>query len=197
MASHLFLLSLSLSSLLVYSAIASDAPNDSALIFIKTACETTLYPDLCLSSLSGQVEYVTYSHKKLARAALMVSLSATKATAGFVAELIKTAKVSEEEQMALNDCVEALEDGEDKMNDSMKELQRIKTESFKWQMSNVQTWISAALTDENACSDGFEELDGEVKDVIAGKIGDLAQLTSNALSLVNHFSTATVGGEQH
>uniref|UniRef100_A0A0D3AK87 Pectinesterase inhibitor domain-containing protein n=1 Tax=Brassica oleracea var. oleracea TaxID=109376 RepID=A0A0D3AK87_BRAOL len=34
---------------------------------------------------------------------------------------------------------------------------------FRWQMSNAQTWTSAALTYEDTCLDGFQGIDGKIK----------------------------------
>lgn len=37
-------------------------------------------------------------------------------------------------------------------------------ELIRFQLSNVQTWMSAALTNEDTCSDGFDDVeDGPLK----------------------------------
>lgn len=55
-------------------------------------------------------------------------------------------------------------------------------------MSNVQTWMSAALTDEETCTDGFEDVpNGPVKSDVSAKATGVKQVTSNALALVNSF----------
>ncbi|CAM8876795.1 unnamed protein product [Rhodiola kirilowii] len=58
-------------------------------------------------------------------------------------------------------------------------------------MSNVQTWVSAALTDETTCVDAFAEpgMEGKVKAAIKRNIIRVAQVTSNALALVNRFAS--------
>lgn len=64
-------------------------------------------------------------------------------------------------------------------------------QDFVWHMSNVQTWVSPALTDENTCLDGFggRLMDDRVKAAIRRRIPHVAQITSNALALVNHFAS--------
>ncbi|CAN6200539.1 unnamed protein product [Urochloa humidicola] len=60
--------------------------------------------------------------------------------------------------------------------------------AFKWHLSNVQTWCSAALTDENTCLDGLSGgrgVDPGTRAAIRGKVVEVAQVTSNALALVN------------
>ena len=57
-------------------------------------------------------------------------------------------------------------------------------------MSDVQTWVSAALTDETTCSEGFQgkAVEGGVKAAVRRRIVNIAQLTSNALSLINRIA---------
>lgn len=55
-------------------------------------------------------------------------------------------------------------------------------------MGNVKTWVSAALTDEDTCMDGFEENVGKMKETIRGYIVNVAELTSNALALISNIS---------
>ena len=55
-------------------------------------------------------------------------------------------------------------------------------------MSNVQTWMSAALTNEETCTDGFEDVaDGAVKSEVCDRAENVKKLTSNALALVNCY----------
>lgn len=55
-------------------------------------------------------------------------------------------------------------------------------------MSNVQTWISAALTDQNMCLSSISQAGadgGQDAAAIMKKVEEARQVTSNALSLVN------------
>ncbi|KAE8719259.1 21 kDa protein [Hibiscus syriacus] len=62
------------------------------------------------------------------------------------------------------------------------------SESFRFQMGNVQTWMSAALTDEETCTDGFEDVgDGPLKAAVC-EGGNVKKFTSNALALVNSYA---------
>jgi pectinesterase inhibitor-like protein len=86
-------------------------------------------------------------------------------------------------------------DSLDSLNQSVRELGSIGHavgEDFVWRMSNVQTWVSAALTDDNTCLDGFAgpSMNGNVKAAIKNRIVNLTQVTSNALALVNRFASS-------
>lgn len=78
------------------------------------------------------------------------------------------------------------------LHHSMKEfdlMDEVRVQDFVWHMSNVQSWVSAALTFENTCLDGFSGplLDGRIKASVKGRVIGVAQVTSNALVLVNQF----------
>jgi hypothetical protein len=46
------------------------------------------------------------------------------------------------------------------------------------------------MTDESTCSDGFagNAMNGNLKRAVRGRIMNIAQLTSNALALVNNYA---------
>lgn len=108
----------------------------------------------------------------------------------------KTVKISHRELEAVMDCVDTMGDSVDQLSSSIKELGHMmgahtNGEDFLWHMSNVQTWVSAALTNENTCVDGLSGQllkGGKVKGAIRMRVNNVAQVTSNALALVNHFA---------
>ena len=58
---------------------------------------------------------------------------------------------------------------------------------MKAQIYDIKTWVSAALTDENTCTDGFDgvSVSKTVKNTIRKSILSVATPTSNALSLIS------------
>lgn len=93
----------------------------------------------------------------------------------------------------MKDCIENMGDGVDRLSQSVRELGHVGRavgQDFTWHMSSVQTWVSAALTDENTCLDDFDGrfMDGNVKAAIRRRVTNVAQVTSNALALVNRFA---------
>ncbi|KAK9106553.1 hypothetical protein Syun_022564 [Stephania yunnanensis] len=111
---------------------------------------------------------------------------------------------------ALRDCFSTLRDAVDEIRSSLAELRRMPSagsisgtsgpsggaDDFRFQMSNVQTWMSAALTNEDTCTDGFDVVaDSQVKAGVCDQATKVKKVTSNALALVNSFA-AKVEGEQ-
>lgn len=95
----------------------------------------------------------------------------------------------------VRDCLENMADSVGHLRDAAQELGgnmgHAGSPGFKWHLSNVQTWCSAALTDENTCLDGLSRgVDAATRSAIRGKIVEVAQVTSNALALVNRVAPA-------
>ncbi|KAG6399043.1 hypothetical protein SASPL_140517 [Salvia splendens] len=134
--------------------------------FIRTNCETTQYPKLCYQSLNGYANVVQQDPARLAAVAIGVSLARATMISVYVANLSRQAEPEPRAASALRDCFSVFSDA----------------------MSNVQTWMSAALTNEDTCTDGFEGVaDAALKADVCGRAVDVKEVTSNALALVNRF----------
>ncbi|XWS36939.1 hypothetical protein CRYUN_Cryun19dG0000700 [Craigia yunnanensis] len=162
--------------------------------FIKTSCSATKYPALCVQSLAAFATSVQQSPRQLAQTALSVSLARAQSTQAFVSKMKKFKGLKKREYEAIKDCIEEISDSVDRLSKSVQELKHMgqaKGEDFLWHVSNVETWVSAALTDENTCVDGFagRAMDGKIKASIRAGVMNVAQVTSNALSLVNQFGS--------
>lgn len=179
----------------LFTYIASTAEsNPSSEAFIKSSCQATRYPILCVQSLLRYANVIHQSERQLAITSLSVSISNTRSGASFVKNISKAKGIKPREYKAIQDCIENIGDSIDSLSQSFKELGLIGHavgEDFVWHMSNVQTWVSAALTDDNTCLDGFAgpSMNGNVKAAIKDRIVNIAQVTSNALALVNRFAS--------
>lgn len=181
----LILFQLILQLTLIHSAITPQSSTE----FIRSSCSSTTYPRLCFSSLSVHANAIQTSPRLLATAALSVSLSSVKSTATQILQLSHSHGLPSRDVSALDDCLEELSDSVDSLAASISEMPKLRGTNFDLAMSNVQTWVSAALTDETTCSEGFQgkTVNGGVKGVVRTKIVNIAQLTSNALSLINQI----------
>ncbi|GKV33772.1 hypothetical protein SLEP1_g42232 [Rubroshorea leprosula] len=161
--------------------------------FIKTSCSSTTYPKLCISSLSTHANLIQTSPKLIAHTALNVTLATAKATSVMMVNLSKSQGMKPKEVEAMQDCLEELSDTVDELRKSIGEMGQInnKGSDFGMLMSDIQTWVSAALTDESTCSDGFggKAMNGKVKTTLRLKIMNIAHLTSNALALINRYAS--------
>lgn len=182
-----------LSFLTIISIITSQiSPILATSEFIRTSCKATIYPDLCYTSLSTHANDIQTSPKLLANAALSVALATSQTTSAALLRMSKTPGMRPREAGAMRDCLEVLGDTVEELQKSIKEMGETKNKkSFGFMMNDIQTWVSAALTDENTCMDGFggKAMDGKLKTIVRGKIVNVCHLTSNALALINSYAS--------
>ncbi|KAJ7952461.1 21 kDa protein-like [Quillaja saponaria] len=157
--------------------------------FIRASCRATRYPDLCVQCLSAYANVIRQSPQQLAMTALAVSITRARSAEAFVNKMSKVRGLKSREYLAVKDCIENMGDSVDRLSESAIELGRL-GQNFVWHISNVQTWVSSALTNVNTCLDGFggRAIDGNVKKAINRSVTGVAQVTSNALALVNSFA---------
>ena len=178
---------------------AATPPGSAAANFIKSSCRATHYPSLCIHSLSVYASQIQQSDQQLAQAALSVSLSSAQSTTVFVSRQLKAAGIKPREYQAIRDCTRNMADAVVQLNRSIGELGQIgrpSAQDFDWHMSNVQTWVSAAITAANTCIDGFSDpaMIGALKSGITAMVTTCSQVTSNALALVARFGEKMAKG---
>ncbi|CAN6480212.1 unnamed protein product [Victoria cruziana] len=172
----------------ISAAAASYAATAEDYFYVKNACATTLYPSLCFSTLSSHADRIRRNPRNLVGVAISVSLSSVADAAMYMSNMRQTSG-GNAEKLALSDCTKMLADAASQMRASMKELKALRRETLRWQLSNVQTWMSAALTNEDTCTGGFDGLDEAVGGAVSGKIACVTEATSNALALTNYFAS--------
>ncbi|KAK9277163.1 hypothetical protein L1049_006702 [Liquidambar formosana] len=132
------------------------------------------------------------SPKLLANTSLSLTLETSRSSSALMKRLSKTPKLSPREAAALSDCLEVLTDSVDELQRSIGEMNSAGGSNFELQMNDIQTWVSAALTDDNTCMDGFSEtsMKGNAKIMVRSNVLKVAHMTSNSLALVNNYATA-------
>ncbi|KAF8117475.1 hypothetical protein N665_0009s0004 [Sinapis alba] len=167
------------------------------LDFIRTSCNVTQYPDLCFKSLACYASTVHQSPARLTKLSVDVAITKANSTLVFLSKLsLSVAQVK--------NCVSYVEDAIDSMRDCLPILRNISrgggvaaapssasppaAEVFSSQMSDVLTYMSAALTNEETCTDEYEDEEGMVKTIVCGRVNKLKMFSSNALALANSLA---------
>ncbi|GAA0144225.1 hypothetical protein LIER_04727 [Lithospermum erythrorhizon] len=164
--------------------------------FIRSKCSSTTYPSLCFQTLSSYASTIQTSQHQLVQTALSVSVERAQATQSFMKKLAKFKGLKAREYAAIKDCLEEMSDDVDRLSKSVKELKGMGKDrhgaDFMWHMSNIETWVSAALTDGTTCMDGFsgKTMNARIRSSIRTRVTNVAQVTSNALVLVNQYAGA-------
>ncbi|GKC59104.1 pectinesterase inhibitor 10-like protein [Tanacetum coccineum] len=181
--------SLALIILIFSSSISlSSSLEKTSVEFIRTSCGLTTYPTLCFNLLSSKAGAIQTSPKLLAQTALSISLDTTITTSSSIVKLSHVHGMAPRQVAAMKDCIELLSDSVYQMKKSLAEMNRPGLKEFDLVMSDIQTWVSSALTDEDTCSEGFAN-DPKMKNVVRGKVVNVVHLTSNALGLINSYAS--------
>ncbi|XP_015870048.1 pectinesterase inhibitor 3 [Ziziphus jujuba] len=172
-----------------YSAAArshrADASTPSDLV--RSSCVHASYPSICIRTLSSY-SGPAVTPRDLAQASVKVSLARASRVSKYLNRLSTSQQGgSKRQRAALRDCVEQISDSVDELSRTLSELKHLRGETFRWQMSNAETWVSAAMTNEDTCLDGFQDVDGKRKSDVRRKITNVARVTSNALYMINRL----------
>lgn len=157
--------------------------------YVKTACNSTTYPKICYNSLSPYASKIKRSPQKLGKTALSITIKAAHKASSEVSKILKLSRF---EASLIKDCVTNIKDSIDGLKQSLHAIDHLSgSDKESDQMDDIKTWVSAALTSENSCTDGFDDggykkvISATVKKEIRKSILKVVGLTSNALSLIN------------
>ncbi|KVH91210.1 pectinesterase inhibitor 9-like [Cynara cardunculus var. scolymus] len=164
--------------------------------YLEAQCRSTLYSDLCVRTLLPYTsKRVVPSPQKIAQVSLATCLSKARVTKAYVDVIAEQFKKTKNlgEYHAVKDCLQQINNGVNQITQSVKELRQMGTdgeEKFVWHESNVQSWVSAALTDTTTCIDGIlgDEIGSREKRMIKARFLNVKQLASNSLALFNRFT---------
>ncbi|KVH89197.1 pectinesterase inhibitor 9-like [Cynara cardunculus var. scolymus] len=191
-----------LSLLIIFLAIFGLNPTvecgSRARAYVEHQCRSTIYTELCIRTLLPFVSKTNApGPEQLARISLttcLVKARLTKSYVNMVAKDFNKTKINAGYYEAMTDCLSQINDGVSQITQSVKEQQRMVLDGekhFTWHQSNVQTWVSTALTDVTTCLDRISDkaISGKEKGMIKARVLNVKHLASNALALFNRFTT--------
>lgn len=142
---------------------------------ISNTCSKTRFPSLCVKSLLDFPGSTAASERDLVHISLNMTFQHL-AKALYSSAAI-SASMDPRVRAAYDDCLELLDDSVDALGRSLSSF------AAGSSSSDVMTWLSAALTNQDTCADGFADTSGDVKDQMAGNLKDLSELVSNCLAI--------------
>ncbi|KAG8376269.1 hypothetical protein BUALT_Bualt09G0045700 [Buddleja alternifolia] len=167
--------------------------------FTKKACSQTLYSSLCHSTLSTTTtnNFTNILEFVINRTAKHVSGTRNSVVSHFTNQDLNT-----QEQNALQDCMEMLDQTLYELQQAIHELVSYSNHhSTSSSYGNIKTLLSAAMTNENTCINGFSDLevlnlDNINKNVnniqkghrehIQNLLTPISHMISNSLALIKH-----------
>ncbi|XWS36169.1 hypothetical protein CRYUN_Cryun20dG0062000 [Craigia yunnanensis] len=158
--------------------------------YVQDACSVTRYRALCVNSLASFSSTAKTSPSKWARAGVSVTIGETKNVAQYLMKVKNYREMRGRYKIPLSDCIECFQNAIDQLHGSLGVLRKLSARIFSTQMEDVTTWLSAAVTDQDTCLDGFENPRGKQAKMLRNRVLRSSYFTSNALALVNKLATS-------
>ncbi|KAK4431335.1 putative pectinesterase/pectinesterase inhibitor 34 [Sesamum alatum] len=155
---------------------------------MSKACSRTRYPTLCVNSLLDFPGALNASDKDLVHISVNMTLQKF-GRALYSASEISNLNMDPRVRSAYEDCLELLEDSVDLLSRSLTSVASGGGAGGSTQ--DVLTWLSASLTNQDTCTEGFDQVNGYVKSQMSDRLKDLSELVSNCLAIY-----AAAGGDE-
>ncbi|KAF0888092.1 hypothetical protein E2562_010800 [Oryza meyeriana var. granulata] len=167
-------------------------------------CEGTLYPELCLSTLAD----IPDLHKKSLPDVICGTVNRTKdavaATSYNCSHYINNKSLTARDRLAISDCMELLDTTMDELQATTNDLESPVVSSNNGSasmaakrvtMDHVMTVLSAAMTNQYTCLDGFDYKDGgKARHYMEPGIHHVSHMVSNSLAMAKKLPGAGGGG---
>ncbi|KAF8393703.1 hypothetical protein HHK36_021950 [Tetracentron sinense] len=99
---------------------------------------------------------------------------------------------------AINDCLDLLDFSADELSLTLAATQNPngKDNSTGNRRSDLRTWLSAALGNQDTCMDGFDGTNSFIKKLVAGSLEQVTSLIGDVLSMVRQVPTSGRNGKK-
>ncbi|XP_030460356.1 probable pectinesterase/pectinesterase inhibitor 34 [Syzygium oleosum] len=154
---------------------------------VSRACGLTRYPALCLDALAAFPGADAASEQDMVHISFNVTLQRFS-KALYLSSTIGHLQMEPRVRSAFDDCLELLDDSVDALRRSLYFVAPRGAKSSSGSAQDVVTWLSAAMTNQDTCTEGFADVSGGVKQLMAQRLRDLSELVSNCLAIFSATS---------
>uniref|UniRef100_A0A2P2IIF9 pectinesterase n=1 Tax=Rhizophora mucronata TaxID=61149 RepID=A0A2P2IIF9_RHIMU len=185
--SAIFLLTLTISIIVGKAIHESITEPTESVESVQIVCQVTQHPASCFSSITSLnvPEKADGDPEFILGLSLQVSIKELKNLSSFLSSLNDV-----NSQAAINDCLTQFDDALSRLNDSLL-VMKVSRPGDKVltvdKVKDIQTWISAAMTDQETCLDGLSEMGSTVLDEVNAKMDRSKEFMSNSLAIVAHM----------
>ncbi|CAI9753874.1 unnamed protein product [Fraxinus pennsylvanica] len=157
---------------------------------LKTVCAVTRYPNSCFSSISSLNKPLTANPLNFFNLSLQATVRELSNLNSLPKELISKSNDKPTES-ALKDCISLFDEALNRLNRSFELMKVGPGEKVLTEMkiSDIQTWISAAMTDQDTCLEGIGEMRSTVPNEFKVKVQKSQECMSNSLAILNNIQS--------
>ncbi|KAK7269668.1 hypothetical protein RIF29_22402 [Crotalaria pallida] len=159
----------------------------------KSTCQGTLYPDLCVSTLSTLPNLASKSVPQIISSVVNHTVYEVKSSSYNFTSLRKNLRnLKPLEQRALDDCLKLFDDTTVELKTTISDLSKTTIGSKRYH--DLQTLLSGAMTNLYTCLDGFAYTKGNnnnnnnnnenVRDIFEEKLIEISHHVSNSLAML-------------
>ncbi|CAN1162448.1 Pectinesterase 3 [Linum perenne] len=164
---------------------------------LTSSCSNARHPDLCYSSLATAPAAITLSSQKdVIKASINVTCSSIRRNMVNLRKLLSTRKdLPRRSRVALKDCLETMDESLDELHEALADLDKYPTKkSLTQHADDLNTLLSAAMTNQESCLDGFSYNDADKnvrKSLETGPIR-VEKMCGNALGMIVNMTTTDI-----
>ncbi|KAL3511557.1 hypothetical protein ACH5RR_024274 [Cinchona calisaya] len=168
---------------------------------VKSSCSSTLYPDLCFSTLANIPELaksVTSQKDVIILSLNRTTIDVQSNNLGIKKLLARRKAFTERQKTALNDCLETIVETLYNLHQAVKDLEEYPSKkSLTEHADDLKTLVSAAMTYQETCLDGFshDKADRLVRNGLQKGQVLVEKLCSNALAMIKNLTDADMANE--
>ncbi|KAK1295011.1 putative pectinesterase/pectinesterase inhibitor 28 [Acorus calamus] len=160
---------------------SSDGPSPSVKA-IQAICQPTDYKEACESSLTAVAGSNTTDPKDLVKLSFKVALDRIRDAANHSSVLQKL-KQDPRTVQALENCRELMDYAIDDLKGSIEKLGGFDLTKLDRLMEDLSVWLSASITYQETCLDGFENTTGDAEESMRKVMKTGMELSSNTLAI--------------
>lgn len=165
---------------------------------ITQACANIEDEINCLSNVESRLPNGPRNASSVIRAALETSLNEVQQAIRKVSDFSSLSSSTAREQIAVEDCKELLDYSVTELTWSLDKMREIRDRgSVHDPQGDLQAWLSAALSNQDTCLEGFEGTNQHVRSYIKGSLTQVTQLISNVLTLYTQLHTLPFRPPRH
>ncbi|KAI3766333.1 hypothetical protein L2E82_16387 [Cichorium intybus] len=168
---------------------------------VKSSCSSTLYPELCYSTITSHPDMTkkVKSQKDVIELAVNITTTAVEHSYFQIKKLTTRKGLTHRQITALHDCMEMVSETLDELHEVIKDLEEYQTKrSLRQHADDLKTLMSSAITNQETCLDGFshDSADKKVRKSLEKSEERVEKMCSNALAMICNMTSTDLANER-